>query len=136
MKNKGVSGGGGVTGGQQKTRQEAERDEVDKAHLTTNYDDISNGRKHTNGDLNKNITTDANAQLNNDKGCNVSNHTEEIALSLNGGEGWHRGGKIILLNSYAGMQGISHSSTYCASRFALDGLIRSVASETLASKIR
>ena len=46
------------------------------------------------------------------------------------------GGKIILLNSYAGMQGISHSSAFCSSRFALNGLVQAAAAETLSSKIR
>ena len=53
-----------------------------------------------------------------------------------GGSNEPRGGKIIVLNSYAGMQGISHSSTFCASRFALNGFVQSAAAETLASKIR
>ena len=46
------------------------------------------------------------------------------------------GGRIIVLNSYAGIQGVSHSSTFCASRFALNGFVQSAAAETLASKIR
>ncbi|XP_066923234.1 retinol dehydrogenase 8-like [Clytia hemisphaerica] len=71
----------------------------------------------------------------------ITNIIEHMKSSSKGGlendeKGGNDGGKIILLNSYAGMQGISHSSAFCATRFALNGLVQSAAAETLSSKIR
>lgn len=44
-------------------------------------------------------------------------------------------GKVIVLNSYAGIQGLSYSSAYCSARFALNGFLQSVAAEVAVNKV-
>lgn len=46
------------------------------------------------------------------------------------------GGRIIVFNTYAGMQGMSHSEAYSSARFALNGFLQSIAAEVFADKIR
>ena len=47
-----------------------------------------------------------------------------------------RAGRIVAVNNYAGHQGLAYSSSYCASRFAIDGYLQSIANELISHNVQ